>query len=141
MIEEGIPEEELVLFRFSKDDFVRGLTHVEWIEENEFRSDGNMYDVVKKEVKPDGVYLYCLYDEKESGLFANLDKILKRLIGENSERAKGLYNFANLLSEFYSKPDETEYNSFLSEKEIYFVNRQSKLLSGEHIPLTPPPRS
>ena len=72
LIDEGLSEDELVLFQFSKDDFEKGLEHIEWVEEHEFRIGGEMYDIVQKEITADSIYLYCYHDRKESKLYSSI---------------------------------------------------------------------
>jgi len=141
VIEEGVENNNLTLFRFSKDNFNKGLTRLDWIEENEFRSGNKMYDVVNKEFKGDSVYLYCIHDDNESELYAAMDKIFKRMVEENPDKAKDLRNYNNSLSQFYSKPIETEYSTNLYSDCTYFTKISSDLLEGEYIPVSPPPRS
>ncbi|MGE5846924.1 MAG: hypothetical protein ACM34O_09380 [Ignavibacteria bacterium] len=132
-ISEGPDEEELVIFNYSIET---GLPNAIWIEEHEFRYKMHMYDVVKKEIRNDSVYLYCIMDEKESALFDAMDRILSGLTS-NSEDSKKIVNYFN---PFYSLPSEIEYRSLCYSDESYNSKIPSGLLEGEHFPESPPPR-
>lgn len=140
-IEKGTIEEDLILFKFSKDDLESGLSHVEWVEENEFRIDGEMYDVVKREVKKDSVYVYCFHDEKESVLYSAIVKIFKKLFGDDRNNLKNLVAFNSHISEFYYQ-SASELNMFyLAGNGRYLPVKVFHLLDGKSIVDTPPPRT
>src|SRR5512145_2319928 len=64
-IKAGVPETELVLFKIldQKPDpaFQR-------VDAHEFRFDGKMYDIVRRESHGDTTWYYCLSDELETQL-------------------------------------------------------------------------
>jgi hypothetical protein len=114
---------------------------LEWIEENEFRIDGEMYDVVKREVKKDSIYLYCLHDKTESILYSGIVKIFNRLFGDGPGNDGNSTIINNLLSELYFNT-ATEFSKFyLEESNRYLPVKTFSLLDGEHFINTPPPRS
>ena len=141
VIEDGVLENELALFTFSKDDLEEGTTRVQWIEEDEFRFDEKMYDVVKMETNGDSVYLYCLHDENESRLYAILDEYFQQMLEDDPDKINELTSLNCSLSQFYSKPLDQEHNAGLFEKGKYFTDVNSNLLEGEHFLVIPPPRS
>lgn len=138
-IENGTCENELVLFKFSNEELKKGSSHIEWVEENEFRIEGEMYDVVKKEFKEDTMYLYCLHDEKESVLYSGIVKIINKLFGEEKDNAGKLNTINNILSEFYTA---SELNNFYPEETSNNLPiKIFHLLDGDRLVDTPPPRS
>jgi len=141
VIEDGVPENELTLFTFSKNDFEKGTARVHWIEADEFRFDEEMYDVVKNETKGDSVYLYCLHDENESKLYTIIDEYFQQMLEDDPDKINELTSLNSSLSQFYSKPLDQEHNAGLFEKGKYFADVDSNLLEGEHFFVIPPPRS
>lgn len=140
LITDGIPEDMLKLLRFSKNDFENGTAGFEWIEDDEIRIDEKLFDIVKKDVKGDSIYLYCIYDENESVLYANMEIIMDRLIKDDPDKARDLQSFSFSISQFYSKPSDIYNNSRAPGDMSYFFNIPSKLIEREYIPPTPPPR-
>jgi hypothetical protein len=141
VIEDGRLENELILFTFRKDDLKIGGTKAQWVEENEFRFNDKMYDVVKTETRGDSVYLYCLHDENESRLYTILDEFFQQMLDGNPDKVDELITLNNSLSQFYSKPFDHENDTGLYEKGKYFTDVNSNLLEGEHFLVIPPPRS
>ncbi len=140
-IDNGSFEDDLILFKFHKDDLEKGLSYIEWIEEDEFRIEWEMYDVVKREVIGDSLYLYCLHDKNESILYSSIMKIFNRLLGDEPNNARSLTSFNNSLSEFYFST-VIELNKFyLEESGRYLPIKTFSLLDGEPLIDTPPPRS
>ena len=141
IIEDGVFENELILFTFSKNDFEKGTARVHWIEADEFRFDEEMYDVVKNETKGDSVYLYCLHDENESKLYIIIDKYFQQMLKDNPDKVNDFNSLNNFLSQFYFKPPEQEKYKGFCEKRKYFADVDPNLLEGEHFLVIPPPRS
>ena len=132
---------EIVSFKFNKNDLQTGKIRIQWIEEDEFRYQKIMYDILSKETCIDYVKFYCIEDEKESLLYSYFDKYFQELINDDPGKEEDLEGFSNSLSQFYSKPVEFECNplEYLKDKysTVYFYN----LLDGVKFSLTPPPRS
>ena len=110
---------------------------MKWINEYEFRFNGQMYDIIDKEEKGDSIYLYCIDDSIESELYSILDKFIENDTEDTDEQ----YGINNFLSHFY----------LLSEFNISFQNHQTNnlyneilignVLEGEYLINTPPPRA
>lgn len=140
MIENGIEDEELISFRFDKNEMEKSVNYIEWIEDDEFRINGEMYDVVKKKVSGDTVYLYCLHDEKESVLLSTIEKLLNQLINDPPKTLNNFNNFINLLSQLYSNPPIQDYILPIGDK-YFFPSITYNILDGVYFHITPPPRS
>lgn len=141
MIEEGEVENNLSLFVFHKNEFGNNSQHIEWIKENEFRINGEMYDVVRKEIFEDSVYVYCFQDEKESVLYANMERILKRLNEDEPNTINSIVSINKLISKLFSNSiNELDY-SCLNERGIEFPDEIFKILKGVNYLNTPPPQS
>lgn len=140
-IDSGMFEDDLILFKFNKDEFEKGLSHIQWISEDEFRIDESLYDVVEKNVTEDFIYLYCYDDKKESILYLGLFKIFDRLFGDETNNVSNLTIINSLLCDYYFG-DGNELNKFyLEESSRYLPIKTFDLLNGESFIDTPPPRS
>ena len=139
-IDSGMFEDDLILFKFSKDEFENGLCHIEWISEDEFRIEEGMYDVVEKNITEDFIYLYCLDDKKESILYLGLFKIFNRLFGDETNNVSNLTVVNSILSDYYFG-DADELNKFYLEESSRFLPIKTfDLLNGERFIDTLPPR-
>jgi len=133
-IDTGLANEKLVLFSFRVEDYKNNRINVEWIEEDEFRFEKEMYDIVKKEVKGNSIYLFCFHDRKESMLYLVMDKIFKSFEKEIDD----LKNLPVYFSQYYSE-FPSDYNFYLYSAESYNLT-PAYLLEGEYFLITPPPR-
>lgn len=73
-LEHSIPREELTYLKIPQSWFSDPPGHFQVIKKNEFRLNGQMFDIVHREAENDTLYLYCLADEAETLLFARLDE-------------------------------------------------------------------
>ena len=129
-------ENNLTEFVFDKKDFYS----LQWTEEDEFRYNGNMYDVVKTRVNQNGtITIVCISDKKEKELFTQLEEQTK----QNSENSAGRKNEHNPVKIFSD-------DFLLVNKIISFVTSKestcSQLLAQSFVSFisettTPPPKS
>jgi heat shock protein HspQ len=134
-IKAGVPEGELVLFKLAND--ARPL----WIiPDREFRANGGMYDVVRKEIHGDTTWYYCISDEKETQLFAHLDEAVQRDMNQSPARRQKLERIFQALSSLYLGHQQNF--SFLdSAEEINFPADDFGLKTWMDSPPTPPPEA
>jgi hypothetical protein len=70
----NLPDKYLTIIKVSSKDQEK----IAWTEEgNEFRFEGNLYDVVKIRHENGTTYYSCFCDLKENQLLVNLDKLVK----------------------------------------------------------------
>ena len=137
LIKNGIPDNRQVIFVLEKSAYENMQTGIDWKDFDEFRFDGEMYDILGTDVKGDSVYLYCLLDSDETGLYTILDRIIEKETEDPDEQA-GLNNFA---SHYYSCPEYIPTILIPSQGKFNFGSGNSNLLEGEYLTDTPPPRS
>jgi len=134
-IKAGVPENELVLFKLAND------ARVFWsIPEREFRANGVMYDVVRKEIHGDTTRYYCLSDEKETQLFAHLDEAVQRDLNQNPAQQQKLERILQSFGPLYF----SHYQDFPfldSAEEIKFPADCFGLKTWIAPPPTPPPEA
>lgn len=74
-IEASAPEASLVLVKIAKDNPPKNFQFTE--AGREFRYKGQMYDIVRQEVKNDSILYYCIHDIRESQLYAKVEQQLQ----------------------------------------------------------------
>ena len=141
MIINDITETDLVILKFDINQFNVSRNNIYWTEEDEFRFENKMYDLIKKEITSDSVNLYCIYDENETELYSILTKYSQKLIANDQDKEEDINGFYNSLSLYYSKPTEIDYQQNISADEKYFASFYPIPLEGEYFPCTPPPQS
>ncbi|MBS1622243.1 MAG: hypothetical protein JST10_15350 [Bacteroidetes bacterium] len=70
-------------------------------EGKEFLYRGQMYDIVKKEIAGEKIIYYCISDEEETVLFAQLDNIVRAQMENKNTSAKDLSEILTALSQAY----------------------------------------
>lgn len=100
-IKRGVPEEEL--FKITVTSENRHLLN--WRKDHEFQLDGQLFDVVRSEQPDEDTTLYfCISDQQETVLFANLDELLRKNNDPLKRTGKTLQIFLKLFSNFYFQP-------------------------------------
>ena len=137
-IKAGAPDQELSLIKIPKTLEEKPHPAFRRIDEGEFRYDGNMYDVVRQEAHGDTTWYYCLSDEKETQLFANLDDLVKREMSRDTEQKQRLVRLLDWLgSLFFDHRREVAFA--FSAEEIELTHGAFGLKTWIGTPLTPPP--
>ncbi len=77
LIGEGVPENGQVVFSFETAEFENRTSKFEWKNDEEFRFEGKLYDVIRTEARGDSVFIFCLYDEADTKLYSVLDNIIE----------------------------------------------------------------
>lgn len=84
-IKAGIPEQELHVFKLSKEEYSK----LNWVREDiEFRLGDKMFDIVRSENTDHSIYLHCINDTEEAILFAELDDLTLTKIQKESKNTK-----------------------------------------------------
>jgi hypothetical protein len=76
-IQAGIPDAELRRFVFEADGRLADGGRVEWVEGHEFRYRGVMYDVARTRVEDGRTVRYCVRDDDETAVYAQLDRLIR----------------------------------------------------------------
>lgn len=95
-IKKDIPAGELHKIIFDTNE------EPDWEREGkEFLYRGLMYDIVKKEIAGEKIIYYCISDDEETVLFAQLDKIVRAQMENKNTSAKDLSEILTALSQVY----------------------------------------
>ncbi len=134
-IKAGVPEAELVLFKFlaGNPDLA-----VQRVEEHEFRYQGKMYDLVREASHGDTTWYHCISDAKETQLFANLEDLVKKELAGNPQHRKQIDELLRLSGALYCCHKTEDFFLFPNEQNVApFM--ASSLKTWYLPPSTPPP--
>ena len=81
----GIDQNELVLLKFSKEEAEKQLR---WEHSKEFEYEGQMYDVVSKEIKGDTIYYRCWWDHEETALNKKLQELVAQTFDKDKDKQR-----------------------------------------------------
>lgn len=131
-------EEELIeLLVFNKDDILKGKINFRWTHSREFKYNGDMYDIVKKEENDKQLFFYCINDTKEKKLEEEFGKRVHQNSSENKQQPTA-NNFNNIL---LSEPVQTEQFSIaIVNEQIFNYWRTDRYKSFQLDIPSPPPR-
>jgi hypothetical protein len=131
--EEGIAE----LLVFSKEAIKNNKIDFRWIHSREFKYNGEMYDIVKKEEDSSHLFLYCIHDEKEK----LLEEEFARKVNDNSRNNKR-YHGSNHFNISLSEAVQEEKSDLTPFCEFSFKNFLPEKYISIHLDVpSPPPRS
>ncbi len=100
-IKAGIPKEELVMLQFSKR---QPPSNIVWMHAREFRYEGNMYDVVNQEDIGDSIRYYCILDERDTWLYANIEQQIRQELTGNPQRQRQQTELLQQIPKFFWLP-------------------------------------
>jgi len=138
-IKNGVPEEELALLKIPRK-LEEESNHVfQRIHEREFRYEGKMYDIVRQEQYGDTTWYYCVSDEKETVLFANLDDLVNREASQNPQRKQQSEELQRLLNTFFVVQHNRPY-PVSSPGEGGLIDYRFDIQTWINTPPVPPPK-
>ena len=79
-------EEMIELLIFNKKDIQEKQVNFRWIHSREFKHNGDMYDIVKKEETEDQLIVYCINDTKEKKMEEEFEKRVHKNSLEDKQR-------------------------------------------------------
>lgn len=135
----GINPEELVLLKFSKEET---QTKLRWEHSKEFEYNGQMYDIVSKEVKGDSIFYRCWWDHDETKLNKKLKSLVANAFNKSENNQMTHFNLQHYLSSLFCpelfswEAKLPEYLRVKHQNNKHFENFTTLLLS----PPTPPPK-
>jgi hypothetical protein len=138
IIKAGVPDSLQV--NFYLDEIQSESKLFIWIHSKEFRYKGQMYDVISEKEENGRVLLTCIHDVKESGLFADLDKMIQKQMNSDSQHQSSRKQWIKLFqSLFYDENPQVEHHQFAYQLHTFFfrVNFLSVSFNTE----SPPPEA
>ena len=98
--------------------------NLNWTEENEFRYDGEMYDIISEEKSEHGVLLYCFHDTRDSWLYDELTRQHDNN-SANSGKANNMQRLLQSVHIVYTVPERPELICQICSREFNFDYRRS----------------
>jgi hypothetical protein len=138
-INDFIPDKELEILTFAVSDLNHSRQDLQFLEHNEIRYRGSMYDIFKTEYKSDSVFFYCLNDKKESYLEQAFSKYIESKTNESSKNIPISNILHNIIKTALAPVNFNEYHYQSSIKFITVIQEIIPQFSKD-IP-TPPPKS
>lgn len=135
-IKEGVPEDELVDFRFHIQE--ESWINLDWTKpDKEFRFNNQMYDIVASHKSNDTIYFKCIHDVKESGLFQRIDQ----LTNQKSQKDKSLvvYWSQQIYSPMYGVIQQNKPQNQTLKSDRYFY-QEANFNQFSASPIPPPPK-
>ena len=86
-LKHDVPEEDRIVLRIHRS-MQKGHPDFKRMDKREIRYKGEMYDILKEEVRGDETWYTCIHDVKESGLFKQLDELVNFRIEKDPEERK-----------------------------------------------------
>ena len=87
-LKESVPDSQLHHLSFHTAALERGEYRVQWIEDHEFRYEGQMFDIVRSFAANDTTYFVCINDVQEERLFEHIDNHVKRQMENRGQSGK-----------------------------------------------------
>jgi len=129
----------VVKFSFTLQEINSGIEGLHWIHEKEFRYNGNMFDLVKKDTTGEKVTFYCFADTKEDLLEFSFEVHFQN--GKETKSLDSNSHRINLLSLSDVITQPTYCRSVLFAVESFIpATSETELTSFLNV-LTPPPEN
>ena len=130
-------EEMIEVLIFNKEDIQKGKINFRWIHSREFKYNGDMYDIVKKEETEDQLIVYCINDTKEK----KLEEEFEKRVHKNSLEDKNLPANKNIINILLSEPIINEQINNDLVYELSFNNWRADFYQSTFLDIpSPPPR-
>ncbi|MCB2206182.1 hypothetical protein KQI65_15675 [bacterium] len=135
----GLPDADLVQVLIRDDGRRVDGRAVEWEHDREFRCDGVMYDVVRSASEGDMTRYFCVRDDEETAVFAQLDQLSHEESSSNPARQGSRERVLHqLLTPFLQSPAASLRSP---EHSATYAQLHSRMtISRPQLPPDPPPR-
>lgn len=134
-IKAGVPDSDLHLIKIPHELEKTRNSIFKKIHSKEFRYQGKMYDIVRFEQYTDETWYYCIADEEEEELFAQLDE----LVTKEMNGKKKLQVPTNILNLYYGSIEVFELPA-LSKKSLA-IGYSFGIKTWSNPPLLEPPKA
>lgn len=115
---DGIDKSELVLLKFTPNDSINKLN---WKHSKEFEYQKQMYDIVEREYHGDTAYYYCWWDNKETKLNKQLERLLPIAWGHDPIKQKDEANLTVFYKSLYFENIEVYSNTQVPQPEKQLI--------------------
>ena len=81
-ISKYVPKDDQVIWKFTTAD---AETKLDWEHSREFEYKGQMYDVIRSEMRGDTMWYWCYWDRKESDIKKQINELAVYLMGPGQD--------------------------------------------------------
>lgn len=128
-----------VKFSFSLEEINKGIEGLHWVHEKEFSYNGNMFDIIKKEIIGEKVIFYCFADTKEDLLETSFEIHFQN--GKETKSLDSNNHKINLqsFSDVITRPANIQ-SLHLAVESLIPTTTERELTSFSNV-ITPPPEN
>ena len=128
----NIPINELEIFSFNIGKSIPGIV---WIHSKEFRLNGKMYDIIKKDTIDNNVKFYCVWDKDEESLISKYSNLISGKIRDFESKYSNIPIFT--IENYYL----IKIKNFINYTSYYGIfNQFQSILKGINQKIDPPPK-
>ena len=139
MIFSGIDPARLECIALPEKDLDRPDDIFQFVDKNEFKYYGRMYDIVRRETRGDTVYFYSIRDEKEEKLIADFLLEMKNNHDTNTvPRKDKLLKLLTFSLECVENDTYCEHGIFSLGKHSFVINSENTISNNQEVPSPPP---
>ena len=134
-IKNNVPQEQLIILTFTK----KQVKKLAFQDENEFRLNGKMYDIVKTTIKNNIITYFCINDVQEEELFESLNEQVSNNLDNILHKNNFKKNYIKTINDFFIEEYNYKYNNELILLKINYLISESincRLIP----PFVPPPK-
>ncbi len=131
----GINKSELVLLKFTEEE---SQTQLRWEHSKEFEYNGQMYDIVEKEIRSDTIYYWCWWDHEETKLNKKLDNLVAYALGHDAQRKESRNKIENFYKSLYFNPLPNR-DLFIIQSDLTATPYEFSYKAISYPPPVPPP--
>ncbi len=103
-VQEGVPLEELVLLKIPLKSGKPAMEGFQKVEDHEIDLMGLRYDIAREEIRGDTAFYYCIFDEKETLLYAHKREVSEKKWSTDPENQQQREKIQRLLSSLFYLP-------------------------------------
>ncbi len=137
MMRRQVRSRDEVVFSFSLTEQNRHQIP-EWEDENEFRFQGKMYDVIGKKEVNGKLIVRCISDDKETELINKYEDLLDKQMGKGSKQRTAA--LIKLFTSPYTIPSTFLQTAIINPIRKQFPRLEPGIVAACRDVLTPPPR-
>ena len=132
----GVPESDLVTLRIAKVWEETPNARFEREHSKKFRFDGEMYDIIRSRDEGDTTVYICIHDVKESGLFADLERLIEEEIDQPINKKSRDSMQQLIAAKYVQKPFSF---SFVVSASTIVRSPDNELMISENLQVASPP--
>lgn len=132
----GLDDTELTYFAFTEQE----LSSLEWKHDEEFRFNGYMYDIVKREKIGNTYHFWCWKDDKETSLYQEFESLLAKINLPVQDDQKNTLKWLQFQNALYCNSLTGWQPNFFLSKETHIAIPYSNLYCSITLgSISPPP--